>query len=205
MSRKSLRLSTVTCCQSLRYDIGSPRKLLCSHQSHVLLSRHTLSVIALYKTFFPPLRWPDWFFQAWLKGTAIQGRAYKAKTNNECIDVICLLTSVGGRGWSLICPLKLESTPSLCCPCIRPLKYFLLQIWPLFLHRHLFKQYRSQHCFVFLISEVCAMLLRVSACWIQVKRNNCSGKEAYSDIKRINVEIEKLTSFLNKYILGEIE
>lgn len=49
MTRKSLRLSTVTCCQSLRYDIGSMIKLLCSHQSHVLLS---LLVIALYKTFF---------------------------------------------------------------------------------------------------------------------------------------------------------
>lgn len=151
------------------------------------------------KHFVPPLRWPDWFFQAWLKGiaTKVQGRAYKAKTNDEYIDIICLLISIGGRGWSLIYPLKLASTPSLCCPCIHPLKYFLLQTSPLFLHRHLFKHPPNRtaphHYFVFLISEVCAMLLRVPACWIQVKRNNCAGKEAFKDIKWINVEVEKLT------------
>lgn len=133
------------------------------------------------KHFFPPLRWLDWFYQAWFKGiaTKIQGRAYKAKTN----DIICLLISIGGQGWSLICPLKLASTPSLCCPCIHPLKYFLLQISPLFLHRHLLKHPPNRtvphHYFVSLISEVCVMLLRMSACWIQVKRNNCPGKEAF--------------------------
>lgn len=103
-------------------------KLLCSDQSHVLLSLPTLLVIALYKTCFPSTQMTRLVLPGMVERYSYKDPRQGIQSKKKWyiyIDFICLLTSIGGRGWSLICPLKLASTPSLCCPCIHPLKYFL--------------------------------------------------------------------------------
>lgn len=84
--RKSLRSSTVTCCLSLRSVFTSFVLHLSPHWPFLLYSMWThfwfLPLKKQWWFLLSLLRWPDWFFQEWLRGitTHIQSLEYKVMT-----------------------------------------------------------------------------------------------------------------------------